>query len=237
MAEVDVLSNRKRPGSDEEFIPSSQNYIDEFIDPALELEGKFGPIDPEVQGRLIDLFATYNRVHVYLRDLERRSKNYSAFQTLHFKYVLDSLATTLIERAGDIEKQCALIDSTEDYLKDASIDIVETLATEVFSSIVTWLKKPRFYYTLAFFSLPDKSEIKIHTKTIKHHLRRGSQLKNTDWELCFMEFNTAYEEILILKDLLPNPDEARRNFYTMLISITALVLSVVLPIIFHFMQR
>lgn len=50
-----------------------------------------------------------------------------------------------------------------------------------------------------------------------------------------MEFHTAYDDILILKDLLPNPDEARRNFYTMLISIAALVLSVVLPIIFHFM--
>jgi hypothetical protein len=146
---------------------------------------------------------------------------------------LDHIVIALFEYSGEKEKQLRSLDLAEDHLRRASIESIEILVIELFFSIYRILKQPRFYYRLVCFSLPDKRKIDTHIKTVEYHLQRGRQLKGKidDWELCLRKIEKAYDEATILKNLLPDIDEARYRFLMIFASIIAILVSVTVIVI------
>ena len=196
-----------------------------------------GGIDSDVLNRLVEILDNhYKHAQICIRDLESKSNSYILSQMIQLKEAFDHIADALTV-PRDKETQLKTLDLAEDCLKRASIESIKDLADEIHNSILEILKKPRIYYRLTFFSLPDKSNIEIRLKRIEYHLQRGCQLKDKgdDWKSCLVEFEKAYDEAVTLKNLLPDKDEARYRFFVMLISIIAVVVSVTMTFIFHFM--
>ncbi len=194
-------------------------------------------IDPEVMEKLLKLLdKPYKRAKLGILNLESKSKKYSFSQILQLRDALDHISIALVEHSGEKEKQLKSLDLAEDHLRRASIESIEILVTELFFSMLGLLEKPRIYYKFAFCPLPEKYKIDAQLKKIEYHLKRGRQLKGKidDWELCLMEFEKAYNETVILKNLLPHSNEAKYRFFVILITIMAFTVSVAVAVISHF---
>lgn len=190
-------------------------------------------INPEVQERLLELLdKPYRYAKISVSNLESNSMKYNSFYVLQLVKVLDHIVTALIGYPRDKEEQLKILKIAEDRLKRISVESLEAYVTEQFSSVVKALKKPRMYYRLAFFSLPEKSKIEVYVEDVKHNLLRGFQLRDKveDWELCLMELEEALEGVKILKNLLPDADRVRYRFFVTLISITATVVSITIAV-------
>ncbi|KYK29139.1 MAG: hypothetical protein HXS48_07270 [Theionarchaea archaeon] len=201
-----------------------RQYIDE-IDP--ELERMPTIIDPDVQNQLIDILEIYKSATAYFLNLESKSKKYNFSRVLQLKDILDQISAVLTEHLGDKEKQLISLDLIKNHLRTASIENIESLIAEMYSSILRCLDKPRIYYKFTFFSLPDKSKIDAHIETIKYHLRRSHQLGDRNWEFCLEEYKKAYKETLILRNLLPDSNEAKYRFFVILISLISATMATI----------
>ena len=212
----------------------TQQYIDKFN---TELESKISnAVDPEVVDRLFNVLGKpYEYAKQGILALESESKTHNIPQILRLKDAMDHIALALTTYAGDKKKQLSSLDMAEDCLKRVSIESIEIIVNELYSSTQEILEKPRFYYRLTFFSLPDEAKIDTHCKNIEYYLRDGQLRENMGyWESCLTAYERAYDEALTLKNLLPNIDEARYRFFVIFISIAAILISVTVPFIFHF---
>ena len=204
-----------------------RKHVDE-IDSELELEDVHPIIDPDVQDELITILKIYKGAVNCLSELQSRSKKYGFSQTLQLEDMFDYITTALTEYAGDKKKQIEILDIVQDNLKNAFFEDIRDFVIELFSLVLEFSRKPRLYYRLAFFSLPDKSKIEADLKRTKHHLLRAHELKDRNWEFCMREFEKAYNTALNLKNQFPGKNEARYRFFVILISLisgTAAVIS------------
>lgn len=214
MANADILPYRYRPYSEE---PSwdSQGYH-ESVNPELDL--RFGPIHPDVQRKLVELSETYKCATKCLGNLKHESKKYISSQILQSTYLFDDVTTILVEYS-DRQDQIEALHRVEEQLKSTFIEIMMNLIAGKISSIKKCSEKPRIYYELTFFSLPEKNEITTRMEAIKRHMQRGHQLKDEDWKFCLKEFERAYEEADILMSMLPDSNTAKYRFVMILLSV------------------
>lgn len=203
-----------------------------------ELKSRISSVaDPEVIDRLLEIMDTpYWYAEQAILILKSTSKHHHIAQVERINDAMRHIVQVLTIYAGNTEKQLSTLAITEDYLKRVSIESVRIIVDELYTSIQDVLKKPRFYYRFIFVSLPEKSKIDMHIEKIENYIEEGELRKNIGyWESSLYEYEKAYDEAILLKDLLPDPDEAKHKFFVTAISLVALVLSVILPLIFRFM--
>lgn len=172
-------------------------------------------IDPEIVERLLEILdKPYKYAKLGILDLESKSRRYSLSQILQLRDALDHIAIALVDNRGEKKKQLRSLDLAEDHLRRASIESVEILVAELFYFVLRTLEKPRIYYRIACFSLPERDKLEEHLGRIQYHTLEGRRLKGNieDWELCLTEFRKAYDEAKTLKDQLPDRNEAKYRF-------------------------
>ncbi len=197
-----------------------------------------GAIDPDVQKMLLRILdKPYKRAKLCIYNQLSRSKRYNPSQIVQLTSVLDHIAKALIEYSEEKENQLKSLEIAEDYLKIVSTESVESEITEILSDAQKCLERPRIYYRLTFLSLPDRNKMETDIKNVEFHLQRGRQLKEVKggWELCLMELNEASDKAVILKNQLPDDDEARYRFSMLLIPLITAVVSVIITIIIQFL--
>lgn len=214
----------------------TQRYIDEFN---IKLGSEpSDAMDSEVRERLSEVLdKPYRYAKQGIHVLESESKKLNSFYLFQFIDAMDHIREVMEGYPKDKERQLNHLDEAEDILKRISTESFETYVAELFSPLEKCSKKPRIYYRLIFFPLPDKNKVDTYLTEVRQHLERGCQLKRrrNKWELCLEEFEKAYNGIEILKNQLPDENEASYRFFVILIPIMISVISVTITLILHFM--
>ncbi len=195
-------------------------------------------VDSEILERLSEVLdKPYNYANLGIHALESESKKLNSSYWSQLIDAMGHIREVLVGYPGDKKSQLDHLDEAENILKRISIESFETYVTELFSPLEKCSKKPRIYYRLIFFPMPDKNKIDTYLAEVRQHLERGRQLKRrrNKWELCLEEFEKAYEGIEILKNLLPDDNEAKYRIFMVLIPIMALFVSIAVTIVLYFM--
>ena len=210
------------------------------MDPSItewEWRSRIYNIDLEVQKKLAELFdRPYKYAKLGVFYLESSSRKLNATYMLRFIEATDYIRKALVECAGDKKRQLKYLNRAEKILKRISTETIETYVNQLHSSLLNVLQKSPAYYQLTFSSLPDETKTETYLTDVQYHLDRGKELKQReeDWEYCMEEFEKAYEEIEILKNLLPESNESKYRFYAILVPIITFMIGVLITIILHY---
>ncbi|MGD2246813.1 MAG: hypothetical protein PVF58_00285 [Candidatus Methanofastidiosia archaeon] len=188
-----------------------------------------GGIDPCVARKLLEVLDKYKYAEKAVWKSVSKSGQPDFSLRLKLHDAVDNIVKALVDNRGNKEKQLECLELAEDILRKIPIEGAKAQAIELYRSILDCLRKPRIFYKITFFSLPDRAKIDTQLKIIEHLLQKGRKLKaqKANDELIQKTFEKAQKEAKTLKDQLPDSDKVLYRFFVILMSFLALIIAII----------